>query len=548
MFLRRHFSIVGLLAGTFFFALSLTPSLLPRTEMIQGITSGLALSVGYAVGVFLTWLWNYFELPCFTQVKILRYLYYSALAICILTLLIFLWQASEWQNNLRVLLEIEEQARIRSYIVGLIAVPIFLALTLIGRLFLLIQYRVSRKLKQYIPRRVAFVTGLVTAFILFWSIIDGVLFTLILNSADSSYRQIDKAMEAEQEQPQDPMLCGSPESYIDWEDMGVYGREYLSIGPTAEDIEAITGDTAKDPIRVYAGKLAATSFKERAELALQELKRVNAFDRSLLTIITPTGTGWVDPKALAPLEYLHRGDVASVSAQYSYLPSGLSLMFEGEYGAKMARELFLAVYGHWTELPEDDRPDLYLHGLSLGALNSDHSFDHFDIMDDPFDGALWSGPPFRTPTWQRVTAERDEASPAWLPEFRGGSVVRFANQHGGLEEGREEWGDFRIAFLQYASDPITFLSPDYATEEPEWLKEPRGPDVSDEMEWYPFVTLVQLITDMSAGTEYMGYGHKYAPEHYLDSWVALTEPEGWSEEELQELRRWFAEEWEMKDS
>ena len=41
--------------------------------------------------------------------------------------------------------------------------------------------------------------------------------------------------------------------------------------------------------------------------------RVGAFDRSVLVIATPTGTGWVDPAGMAPLEILHRGDVASIS-------------------------------------------------------------------------------------------------------------------------------------------------------------------------------------------------------------------------------------------
>ena len=63
------------------------------------------------------------------------------------------------------------------------------------------------------------------------------------------------------------------------------------------------------------------------------------------------------------------------------------------------------------------RPKLYLHGLSLGALNSDLSFNIFDIVGDPFQGALWSGPPFPSVTWRAATAGRDPQSPAWLPRF-----------------------------------------------------------------------------------------------------------------------------------
>ena len=56
------FSYVGLAAGTLFFALSLTPSLLPRTFLVQGILSGFALAIGYGVGVCFVWLWLYLEI------------------------------------------------------------------------------------------------------------------------------------------------------------------------------------------------------------------------------------------------------------------------------------------------------------------------------------------------------------------------------------------------------------------------------------------------------------------------------------------------------
>ncbi|WP_269321254.1 alpha/beta-hydrolase family protein [Halomonas sp. BC04] len=58
-----------------------------------------------------------------------------------------------------------------------------------------------------------------------------------------------------------------------------------------------------------------------------------------------------------------------------------------------------------------------------------------------------------------MTRSRELGSPAWLPTFRNGSVVRFMNQYQGLEMPYGEWGDFRIAFLQYGSDPITFFEP-----------------------------------------------------------------------------------------
>jgi len=91
--------------------------------------------------------------------------------------------------------------------------------------------------------------------------------------------------------------------------------------------------------------------------------------------------------------------------------------------------------------------------------------------------------------WCRVTAQRDPDSPAWLPRFGGGTGVRTLNQGGGLDAAPLPWGTFRIAFLQYASDPVVFFDPNAAWWEPEWMQAPRGPDASPDLRWFPVVTI-----------------------------------------------------------
>lgn len=536
--LKRYFSTTGLLVGTLFFALSMSPTLIPRPDTIQGIISGLALAAGYGLGVFGIWLWKYLEMPQ-PKDKMQTNLQIVAGSFFLLITIISLWRASTWQNSLRELMGMEADAFVQPVLVGLIAISVFLAVLFVGRFFLVTRQFLAQKMEKYVPRRVSFVMGLLTTFILFWLIINGVLVSQFLRMVDSTYQQVDALMEPDIEQPADPMKTGSVESILSWDEMGRQGRRYLTEGPTAADIQQFTDSTALDPIRVYVGMHASEDFHERAQLALQELIRVGAFDRSVLILITPTGTGWIDPGSIEPLEYMHRGNIASVAAQYSYLPSPVSLISEEDYGSGMARALFQQVYGYWTGLPEDSRPKLYLHGLSLGALNSDHSFDLYDIIEDPFHGVLWAGPPFRKTTWRNITENRNAGSPAWLPTFRDGSVVRFANQNGGLERGESEWGSFRIAYLQYASDPITFFNPGVFTAEPDWMQEPRGHDVSPFLRWYPIVTGLQLAADVMTGNAPRGYGHEYAAEHYFDSWLALTEPRGWSRQELAEMRAFF---------
>jgi len=533
-----YLNIIGLLVGTVFFAFSLTPSLLPRPFLIQGVLSGLSFAAGYGVGVGSVWLWHYLQLPVLRSRWALLMKGVAAV-LCALVAVSFVWQANTWQNSIRAMMGMEESTGGQPVLLALMAALVFLVVLGLARLFRRIMHALSMRLRRYVPDRISHLTGIVVAVVLFWSVIDGVLMTTLLRVADRSFQQLDALIDDELPRPTRALQTGSAASLVTWENLGRQGRLFVAGGSTAEDLSTYFDTELLAPIRVYVGLSSAATSEQRARLALEELKRAGGFERSILLLVTPTGTGWVDPSSQNTFEYLHRGDVATVAAQYSYLNSPLTLMTAPDYGVEAARAMFTEIYGYWRTLPKDSRPKLYLRGLSLGSLNSDLSFDLYDIIDDPFHGALWSGPPFRSDTWRRITAQRDPGTPAWLPEFRGGSVIRFMNQEHGLDRGSAEWGAFRIAFLQYASDPITFFSPDIAWFEPDWMREPRGPDVSPDLRWFPIVTMLQLAADMVVGTAPEGFGHEYAPEHYIDAWLALTEPEGWTASDVERLKDFF---------
>lgn len=534
----RGLSLVGVLVGTVFFAVSLSPSLLPRPFAVQGILSGVSFAVGYGLGVAGLMLWNFLHLPVAGQ-RLAHILALAGGALCLLVALAFLWQWSSWQNAIREMMGMEEAVGLRPTIILPVAVGVFIVLLLLARLFRRLLRFLSRHLAAFVPARVSYLLATVVSVAVFWSAIDGVLFSALLRTADRSFQQLDMLIEDDLPPPSRPEQTGSPDSLVGWASLGRQGRRFVSGGPDAEALRSFFATPLVAPIRVYVGLNSADTPGERARLALEELKRAGGFERSVLLLATPTGTGWVDPAGQDPLEYLFRGDIATVAVQYSYLNSPLTLLTGGAYGVETARALFLAIYDHWRGLPAHSRPRLFLSGLSLGSLNSDLSFDLFDIIDDPFNGVLWVGPPFRNESWRRITRDRNPGSPAWLPKFRDGAVVRFMNQSGGIEDADQAWEGFRIVVLQYASDPITFFDPSSAWRGPAWLQEPRGSDVSPDLRWFPIVTMLQLAADMVVGSAPRGFGHTYAPTHYISAWLTLMEPEGWTEAEIERLRRLF---------
>lgn len=538
--LWRSYSTVGLLVGTLFFAASLTPSLLPRGFLTQGVLSGVSLAAGYGIGIVGLWLWTYLELPQ-PRERRARTLKIVAAASCAIIAVAFLWRALEWQNSIRVLMQLGPVSSAHPLEVGLIAVVTFVLLVALARLFRWVHGRTAGITRRFVPRRLSNVIGFAVAAALFASVFNGVIFRFVLHVADSSYQKFDALFEEASPQPTDLLKTGSAASLLRWKDLGRAGREFIARGPTRQDLKAFLKRDAMEPIRVYVGLRSAETPQKRAKLALEELKRADGFERSVLVVITPTGTGWVDPAAMEPLEYLHGGDVASVAIQYSYLASWLALLVEPDYGGETARALFSEVYGYWRTLPKDQRPKLYLYGLSLGALHSEQSTELFEVLGDPYDGALWSGPPFPTRMWRTITDNRNPGSPEWLPRFRDGSFVRFTAQKDALDIPGAQWGPMRVVYLQYASDPITFFEYRSLYREPEWMRAPRGPDVSPQLRWYPVVTFLQLLLDLAmATTTPMGFGHVYAPEHYIEAWAAVTDVK-WSPEEIKRLKEHLRE-------
>jgi len=533
----RNLSGIGLVLGTFLFAASLTPTLVPRTAMTQGILGGVCFAVGYGLGIAWKWLLAYLEMPR-TGERVRRIGNIAALCICLPVAAVFLAKTTQWQNSIRAVMSMEPITGTLPIQICLIALASFAVLLMLGRLFRFVTLFLAQRLLRFMPRRVALVAGVTLTTVLVWSLSSGFLVRTSFHMLDASFRARDALIEPTSPQPTDPLQSGASASLVNWQELGRAGREFVAARPRAAEITALTGRPALQPIRLYVGLRAADSAEARARLALEEMKRVGAFERAILVVITPTGTGWVDPSAMSPIEYLADGDIASVALQYSYLSSPLSLLAQPEYGSEAARALFVEVYRHWSGLPRDRRPQLYLHGLSLGAMNSERSVELLDMIGDPIDGALWSGPPFGSRVWRGITERRNPGSPAWLPEYRDSRYVRFMNQDGPRVPPETPWGIMRVVYLQYASDAVTFFDQNAFFRPPPWLAPVRGRDVSPEFRWYPLVTGLQLALDMAVATRIpMGYGHVYAPQHYVEAWLAVAAVQTWPQDKIAALKR-----------
>ena len=363
---------------------------------------------------------------------------------------------------------------------------------------------------------------LVTALVV--GLFTGVVYRGLVHFADNAFSTVDRGNDDGVVQPTSVLRSGSPASLAPWTSLGRQGRAFVSSGPAATDIQRLTGRPALEPIRVYAGLSSAPTPQGQADLVLAELKRSGAFDRPLLAVATTTGTGWVDPTLADPLESLYGGNTAIAAMQYSYLPSWISFLVDKDRARQAGRTLFTTVYRYWSTLPPTHRPRLVVFGESLGAFGGSAAFSGLTELSARTDGALFAGPPNSTALWRTLTNERAIGSPERLPIIGDGQTVRFAASSADLRTAGGSLRDPRVVFLQHASDPIVWWSPQLIWREPDWLYEPRGPDVVPQMHWFPFLTFWQVTCDMIVGIKPPpGHGHHYGPE-VSTAWAVLLHP------------------------
>ncbi len=526
----------SLMLGLLFFALSLTPSLIPRGPVVQGLLGGLVIAVGYLLGRVLDLIWHALDLPRLAGWPALVVNW--GLGLCILA--IAGWTVTSslgWQNALRAKMGMDPaDAQHLLQIVAMAAITFavaFLLGALVAGLFRLVRNRFYR----FMPPRRANVLGFLVVFLLLFVVTRDGIFDKVVTGLDESYEAAQELFDVASPRPTNPNKTGSAASLIDWKAMGQPGRDFVMTGPDAAAIAALTGRPALDPIRVYVGRANGETPRERAALALAELQRQGAFARDVLIITSPTGTGWMDPGSHDPVEYMHNGNIATVSAQYSYLQSPLALILETRTGLDQASALLDVVHEYWKTLPEAERPRLYVHGLSLGAWSSMYATGLFRLLEDPIDGAFWAGPPFPSTLWQAIQRQRNAGSPWVLPTIGSGSLVRYASHFADASEAAADWGPMRIVFLQYSSDPIVFYEPLSLWRAPPWMRDPPAPDVSEHLVFIPFVTQFQLALDMalSFGAP-PGHGHAYFAQDYIDPWVQVTAPAGWTPADTARLK------------
>ncbi|WP_285185310.1 alpha/beta-hydrolase family protein [Rhodococcus sp. MEB041] len=254
---------------------------------------------------------------------------------------------------------------------------------------------------------------------------------------------------------------GSAVSLIPWSTLDEHGQR------------VVTGGATPDTIRVYAGLHSGPDPRSRADLAVDELDRVGAFDRNVLVVAVPTGSGWVDEAALSEVDARLGTRAATVSVQYSDSPSWLAYLTERDRALDATSALLTAITDRLSHRAIDQRPDVVVYGQSLGAWAARAALDAAPRhVRSAVCGTVSVGPP---------PAERPGPSP--VPD----------------------------TVVSNASDPVPTWSPSTIVDPPR--RDSRVRSDSPLPSWFPVLSFASATADLILATGApAGHGHRYGPE------------------------------------
>lgn len=336
----------------------------------------------------------------------------------------------------------------------------------------------------------------------------------LADSFVSGLRVYDRVVDAGFDRaPTSSMRSSGEGSPIPFARLGRQGRRFVLNAPVPDEITAVMGEPSRcEPIRVFVGYSAARTDEERVALAIDELHRTGAFDRSILLVGCPAGNGYVNTLPLEVVDYLTLGDGAAVAVQYGRLPSFLTLQRVTRGGA-VQRALLEGIAAVLADRPPDRRPRVVIYGESLGAWAGQDTFLHQGVagLDElGVDRALWAGTPYYSGWRREVLVDREIAVP-------DGSVIEIDRPEPLIALSDEERGRLRAVILGHGNDPVRYICFGMFVRRPDWLRAERPWGVPPAMGWLPGITGIQVIVDAVNATRpvpgvFRATGHEYTAD------------------------------------
>ena len=242
---KRRYTFTGTAVGLLFILLTMTPSLLPRGPLFQGLLSGLAGAIGYGIGVFAVWLIRFMRSRP-TSPPAPRWAWPILVIIGAIELVSGVLYFHYWQNHVRELMGVP-QLQWFNYLQAAVLSVVFLFLfveigQLIGRL---VRFLV-RQLNRVAPPRVSVVVVVALLIAVNIAVINGIVVRGAMSVMNKTFSKVNNELDPNRPAPSTPLRSGGPGSLVSWESLGHQGRIFVGGGPTVAQLTEFNNAPATD--------------------------------------------------------------------------------------------------------------------------------------------------------------------------------------------------------------------------------------------------------------------------------------------------------------
>ena len=171
---QRHYTFTGTVFAMVFLWLSLTPSLLPRGPLFQGLVSGAAGAFGYAIGVLAVWLVRYMRSKDASP-HAPGWAWLAVVVVGVIGQILMIIYFHVWQDEVRDLNGVPRLAFWDHPLTAVLSIVVLFIFVEIGQLIGKLVRFLIRQLNRFAPPRVSAVVVVVLLLALSIALLNGVV-------------------------------------------------------------------------------------------------------------------------------------------------------------------------------------------------------------------------------------------------------------------------------------------------------------------------------------------------------------------------------------
>jgi len=186
---QRHYTFTGTVFALVFLWLSLTPSLLPRGPIFQGLVSGAAGAFGYAIGVFAVWLVQFMRSKDASP-HAPQWAWLAVVVVGIIGQILMIIYFHVWQDEVRDLNGVPRMSFWDHPLTAVLSILVLFIFVEIGQLIGKLVRFLVRQLNRFAPPRISAVIVVTLLLALSIALLNGIVVRFAMSSLNKTFAAV----------------------------------------------------------------------------------------------------------------------------------------------------------------------------------------------------------------------------------------------------------------------------------------------------------------------------------------------------------------------